>query len=293
MQNAYAESPHAATGWRGPEVAPGNTAGPRVAADPIDAQSLAGGWPAAVARWAGAGISLALVTTLVVWGYRTAVRDPSQVPVIRAMDGPMRSQPEIAGGTEAAHQGLEVSRVLEGAPEAGEAEATLAPPPADLTDEDLPQADLLPDAAAGGAANGAVVPGQMVAPGGASEAGGPALRPRSRPSDLTAPGGVPAGGAPAGQGLAGQDLAGQDLAGQGAAIQLGSFASAEAAETEWAVLSIQNADLLGARDYVIEEAALGSESTWRLRVSGFADALESEAFCEALKARGAACAAVP
>ena len=41
----------------------------------------------------GAVLSLALVGAIIVWAYQLAVRDVTGIPVIRAMDGPMRVQP--------------------------------------------------------------------------------------------------------------------------------------------------------------------------------------------------------
>ncbi|WP_456388912.1 SPOR domain-containing protein [Profundibacter sp.] len=60
---------------------------------------------------AGAVMSVALVIGIGVWGYRLLVRDVSGVPVVRALDGPMRIQPEDPGGQQTAHQGLSVNRV--------------------------------------------------------------------------------------------------------------------------------------------------------------------------------------
>ena len=53
---------------------------------------------------AGATCSVALVIGLAVWGYKLAVRDVSGVPVVRAMEGPMRIAPENPGGEVADHQ---------------------------------------------------------------------------------------------------------------------------------------------------------------------------------------------
>ncbi len=60
---------------------------------------------------AGAASSVALVVGLCVWGYNLAVRDVRGVPVMRALDGPMRIAPEDPGGRVADHQGLAVNSV--------------------------------------------------------------------------------------------------------------------------------------------------------------------------------------
>lgn len=88
---------------------------------------------------AGALISVALVLGLGYWGYRIAVRDVSGVPVVRALEGPLRLAPENPGGEITLHQGLAVNAI----PEAGMAEPVadqlaLAPRSQDLAEEDLP-----------------------------------------------------------------------------------------------------------------------------------------------------------
>ncbi len=60
---------------------------------------------------AGALMSVALVVGIGVWGYRLLVRDVTGVPVVRALEGPMRVAPENPGGEPAANQGLAVNRV--------------------------------------------------------------------------------------------------------------------------------------------------------------------------------------
>lgn len=60
---------------------------------------------------AGAVMSVALMLGIGVWGYRLLVRDVTGVPVVRALDGPMRIQPQDPGGAQTAHQGLSVNRV--------------------------------------------------------------------------------------------------------------------------------------------------------------------------------------
>jgi len=67
-----------------------------------------------LSRWvhlAGAACSVALVLGLGVWGYKLAVRDVSGIPVVRALEGPLRIAPENPGGEVALHQGLSVNAV--------------------------------------------------------------------------------------------------------------------------------------------------------------------------------------
>ena len=89
----------------------------------------------------GSIISIGLVIGLGVWGYKLLVRDVSGVPVIRAVQGPMRVQPEDPGGRQTLNQGLSVNDVAAlGTAAAAPDELILAPAPLDLSDEDAPRA---------------------------------------------------------------------------------------------------------------------------------------------------------
>lgn len=112
-----------------------------------DFDSVAGGgrpFAERLRRIAGAVAFLALVGGMALWAYRLGTRDAAEVPVIQAMAGPARVQPEDPGGLRAAHQGLEVNSVLAGepAPEAQAATPAIAPPVL-LTEEDGPQGELV------------------------------------------------------------------------------------------------------------------------------------------------------
>lgn len=85
----------------------------------------------------GAVSSVALVIGLGIWGYNLAVRDVHGIPVIRAMEGPMRIAPENPGGEVADHQGLAVNNVAAVGVAAPPPERLLlAPRPMELTEED-------------------------------------------------------------------------------------------------------------------------------------------------------------
>jgi sporulation related protein len=104
-----------------------------------------GGGRGRLVSLAGAAVSLLLIGGLAVWGYQLVMRDVSGVPVVRALEGPMRVAPEDPGGQFASHMGLAVNAIAA----VGEAEApadrlTLAPRPLELSPEDLPMSDLQP-----------------------------------------------------------------------------------------------------------------------------------------------------
>jgi len=86
----------------------------------------------------GAASSVALVIGLGIWGYQLTMRDVSDVPVIRALEGPARVQPADPGGQLAQHQGLAVNDVQAEGEAAGPApQVILAPAPIELTQDDI------------------------------------------------------------------------------------------------------------------------------------------------------------
>lgn len=85
----------------------------------------------------GAASSVVLVLGLAVWGYQLTVRDVTDVPVIRALEGPARVQSADPGGQLALHTGLAVNNVQsDGEAEGPVPQVILAPDPIDLTQED-------------------------------------------------------------------------------------------------------------------------------------------------------------
>lgn len=122
--------------------AEGGFAGPRAygtAPDPGAAARGSGPGGSTALNVVGALVSVALVAGLGVWGYKLAVRDVTGVPVVKALEGPMRIQPDDPGGVVAAHQGLAVNDVAAAGASAGPVDQLkLAPPAAELKAEDVP-----------------------------------------------------------------------------------------------------------------------------------------------------------
>lgn len=111
---------------------------PRAHADAGQTGAIAG-----FVRITGALTSIGLIIGLGFWSYNTLTRDVSGVPVVRALEGPMRVQPEDPGGIAADHQGLAVNVVAgSGAAAPPPDRLVLAPRPVDLADEDLPAPEL-------------------------------------------------------------------------------------------------------------------------------------------------------
>ncbi|SDI56140.1 SPOR domain-containing protein [Aliiruegeria lutimaris] len=96
-----------------------------------------------LAHVTGTLLSLAVIGTGGYWGYKQIMRDVHGVPVVRALEGPMRVAPDDPGGQIASHSGLSVNGVqASGAASPPEERLTLAPAPVDLSEEDLPLGQL-------------------------------------------------------------------------------------------------------------------------------------------------------
>ncbi len=96
-----------------------------------------GGTFAAVLNWGGAILSLVLIAGLATWGWKLWVRDVTGVPVVRALEGPMRVAPEEPGGLASEYQGLTVNRIAESNVQTTPSEqVVLAPAPATLNEEE-------------------------------------------------------------------------------------------------------------------------------------------------------------
>jgi hypothetical protein len=95
-------------------------------------------------RLAAAALFVTLIATLALWSYRLGTRDAAEVPIIRAMEGAARIEPDDPGGLQAAHQGLEVNAVLAAAPvSVPVGDGAVMPVAQVLTQEDSSQGDLV------------------------------------------------------------------------------------------------------------------------------------------------------
>ena len=72
-------------------------------------------------------------------------------------------------------------------------------------------------------------------------------------------------------------------------VQLGAFDSPEEARAEWGRIADRFEALMAGKKRIVQEAASGGRSFWRLRVSGFKGVEEARQFCAALVAEGANC----
>jgi hypothetical protein len=275
----------------------------------------------------GAVLSLALVAGVTVWGYKLIMRDVSGVPVVRAVEGPMRVAPEDPGGQAADHQGLAVNAVAaEGVAAAPADRLILAPPPLDLTLEDVPRAtasadglaEVTPDAEAGEATpdDGAATvqrasleaddaaltpvaePDGTVADADVTQEPEPArvkggigrsLRPRLRPDVSQAVAVAVAAASADRSASAAAEVDAATIPAGTRLAQLGAYESAEIARQEWGRLETRFEDFLDGKNRVIQKAESGGRTFYRLRAMGFADLGEARRFCSALVAERADC----
>jgi SPOR domain len=272
-------------------------------------------WKSAMSL-AGAAMSAALVVALAIWGYRLAVRDVSGVPVVRAIEGPLRVAPEQPGGDIADHQGLAVNEVAAiGTAAQPPDRLVLAPRPVDLALDDMaglgpltvpdtnsvvaesletalqppPSTEAVEteDAIAMALAealadeDGAALPVENV-PGGVVAR---SLRPMARPlAD-----GVVAETSTESPAIPFVEIDPASLAAGTRLVQFGAFDSPEAARADWVVLQGRFGDLMTGKDMVLEQATSGGQQFWRLRAHGFDDEAAARRFCSALQTENTDC----
>lgn len=277
----------------------------------------------------GAVLSVALLTGVGVWSYRLMVRDVSGVPVVRALEGPIRVSPDDPGGRQAAYQGLAVNAVAaEGAASATADEIVLAPGPVELANEDRPTRALPTPAPAqpGPVAQNAVarasdsaqpVPASLTlqplessAPldlvpasvPGVARSPMPPRRPASAAGGQTAaaPTGAAAGRDAEAEALLAElatrmaptrhvDIDPDTLAPGTRLVQLGAYDDEPAAREAWEVLASRFSAHLDGRGRIIEPATSGGRTFYRLRAHGFDDEPEARRFCSVLLAENADC----
>ena len=269
----------------------------------------------------GAASSVVLVAGLGYWGYQLTVRDVTDVPVIRALEGPARVQPDDPGGQLAQHQGLAVNRVQsDGAAEGPVPQVILAPAPIDLEAQDMILATPEPSGAIGTVVNLpqdavdaadtvaqalalaeqlaagvapledasqevrvalAVAPVPVSVPG-VKRSPRPATRPKFDRAAYN-PSAIEAAIAAAIEVDPSSITAGTRL------VQLGAFDTRSEAANEWKHISNQFRDYIDGKSRVIEEAKSGGRTFYRLRAFGFEDVTASRRFCAVLAAGNATC----
>jgi hypothetical protein len=78
-------------------------------------------------------------------------------------------------------------------------------------------------------------------------------------------------------------------ASHGATVQLAALTTESSAREEWQLLTHRMPDLLNGRQPSFSRIERDGHVFWRVRTSGFADLAQAKAFCEHVRAKGAAC----
>jgi hypothetical protein len=262
---------------------------------------------------AGAILSIALVCGVGWWSYRLMVRDVSGIPVVRALEGPMRVAAADPGGRQTAFQGLAVNAVpATGATAARPAEIALAPAPIDLAPEDR----LRPAAPPPAAAAPVIAPVTAPAPSATDQAlalalaspsadagplppGTPGVArspvPPPRSARLSAPAAVAQASGGATNDRAAEaalaeiatrlaapratEIAPASLTPGTRLVQLGAYETDAEARRAWDDLAARFPAYLDGRARVIEPATAGGRVFFRLRAHGFRDEPEARRFC--------------
>ncbi|MGY6632625.1 MAG: SPOR domain-containing protein [Alkalilacustris sp.] len=221
-------------------------------------------------------VSLALLAGFASWGWTLAVRDVSGVPVVRALEGPMRIAPDDPGGLRTAHQGLSVNAVAAGDEIALPDRVLLAPAPPELeapprtTPSDPPRDDA-----------GAVVASTTVL----SRSPIPPPRPGHDLVAETAARAVLQSLAPG----ATVEVDPAALSPGTRLVQLGALDDGASARDEWDRLSAAFPALFEDKGRVIQPAEAGGRTFYRLRAHGFGTEAEARRFCAVLIAEDVTC----
>ena len=280
-----------------------------------------GGALALAMNWAGAFLSILLIAGLATWGWKLWQRDVAGIPVVRALEGPMRIAPEDPGGVASQYQGLSVNRIAEERVEEVPERIVLAPAPASLDeDEDLAMAELsaaeeelqivavdeapafdteapvaqtepaAPEPSATDLAVAAALSGvaELTPTPASLTVEAPGHIPVTTPRPLGRPAGLKATVAPVRNETTGEIDPASIPAGT-RLVQLGAFGSAEVARAEWAAAQARFGDYMAGKEPVVQEAETAGRKFYRLRMTGFASLPEANRFCAVLVSDGANC----
>lgn len=267
------------------------------------------GW---LMRWSGAVLSLALVAGLGVWGWQLTLRDVSGVPVVLALEGPMRVAPDAPGGAAIPHQGLAVNAVQEARGAAPVPDQVhVLDEPESLAADDMQTADAL--SAAERTAQTMALVERLVADAVAEDSASfetasrsvptppepepftatPAIlpvegglgrspRPVVRPASFAPPGATPE--------AAPQDTVLSSVEPGTRLVQLGAFDTPAIAQAQWErLLAGEFAPLFADKARLVQQAESGGRTFYRLRAAGFDDLDDARRFCAALMSGRADC----
>lgn len=282
-----------------------------------------------ITNMVAAGLSMALIVGVGVWGYKLMVRDVTGLPVVQAISGEMRVLPDNPGGELALNQGLAVNEVAAAGTAAAPTDTLiLAPKPVALAVEDTPisaqvvapvQQPASLDFLAPIADLDGLVSSQTATD--TPEAGtvedlirqltqsadpisnvsgatvvtdetaiqAAGLRRSLRP--LLRPDSAPSVVIPVSAPAKATvtDVNPTSVPAGTRLVQLGAFDSAEVARSQWDKIEGRFGDFLQGKSRIVQKANSGGRTFYRLRAMGFSDLGDARRFCSALLAENADC----
>jgi hypothetical protein len=282
-----------------------------------------------ITNMVAAGLSMALIVGVGVWGYKLMVRDVTGLPVVQAISGEMRVLPDNPGGELALNQGLAVNEVAAAGTAAAPTDTlVLAPKPVALAVEDTPisaqvvapvQQPASLDFLAPIADLDGLVSSQTATD--TPEAGtvedlirqltqsadpisnvsgatvvtdetaiqAAGLRRSLRPS--LRPDSAPSVVIPVSAPAKATvtDVNPTSVPSGTRLVQLGAFDSAEVARSQWDKIEGRFGDFLQGKSRIVQKANSGGRTFYRLRAMGFSDLSDARRFCSALLAENADC----
>jgi len=282
-----------------------------------------------ITNMVAAGLSVALIVGVGVWGYKLMVRDVTGLPVVQAISGEMRVLPDNPGGELALNQGLAVNEVAAAGTAAAPTDTlVLAPKPVALALEDTPTRGqvvapvqqlesldfLAPIADLDGLVSSQTATDtpeagtvedlirqltQSADP--ISNASGATvvtdetaiqtvgLRRSLRP--LLRPDSAPSFVIPVSAPTKATvtDIDPTSVPAGTRLVQLGAFDSADVARSQWDKIEGRFGDFLQGKSRIVQKANSGGRTFYRLRAMGFSDLSDARRFCSALLAENADC----
>ncbi len=224
----------------------------------------------------------------VVWvAYQQGVRQgdhSGQIPVIAAVDGPVKVRPDQPGGTTVPDQDKEVYQRIAGGNDSVDVAPALAAPPETPVDMPAEPAGVPIEQSAAEAGEAALVtsPDAAIAPPSAEQVKAEEDARKKSAEIASEIEKVDPGAA---------DAAAAKNAASGAfVVQIGAYRDDAEAAANWQALKSKHGDLMGALKPDIKRVDLGAKGVWyRLRVGPFAQRADAVAMCQVLQTRGGKC----
>ena len=276
-----------------------------------------------------AGLSVALIVGVGVWGYKLMVRDVTGLPVVQAISGKMRVLPDSPGGELALNQGLAVNEVAAAGTAAALTDTlVLAPKPvvlavedtpisaqvvapvqqpasldfstpiADLnglvtsqTATDTPEAGTVEDLIRQLTQSADPISNVSAATNITDETATQAAGLRRSLRPLLRPDSAPSVVIPVSAPAKATvtDVDPTSVPAGTRLVQLGAFDSAEVALNQWDKIEGRFGDFLQGKSRIVQKANSGGRTFYRLRAMGFSDLSDARRFCSALLAENADC----